>query len=692
LGDLCGDVRIYNSTIVNNSAAASGNNIHLYVNTNPARPSFINCIIWNPANSIAYSTQTPASSDFVNCAIQDPVSGSTTNSLSLNSSNTDPAGPNFTNPSGNDYSIVFVSPCRDAGTSSGAPATDYLGNNRIYNYDIGAYEVQYSRWKTNASAKTDWTSTGNWEQGLYPGLTGTTGDVIVPYLADDTNAPNISGTTTIASGKYLILEAGAKATLSTISNSGTLRLMAGDDPFSLIVNSYSNNSGAGTEKIELYLTGKELSEINKWHYISPPVSSLGTGTFTSHTNNLAQFVESLPSGNAYQGWIAYDGYNYSTGAIPDPAVFTFSSLTAGQGYNYFHTLNLKYTFSGDLNTTDVSKSLAYTGAPDNPLRGFNLLGNPFSSGLDWDVIANGTYPSNTSKAIHFTQNDADCYYVGGIGTNGATGIIPPMQGFFVKANNTPDILLTFPAATARVHNSIHARYKGASGTIPLVKLSLSENGISDETIVRFDELAKAGYDYDFDAVKMFFSTEKTSIYSSVTGTNYAINGQPFPDIFVEIPVAINLLASGNHNISAIQLQGLDDYNVTLTDKTTGFSTDLKTTPNLAFSASAGLINDRFILKISNATTGIENPSISKNIFNIYSSNDFINIQTIADEWDGQQGSVTVLDLSGKKVSDLSNTEFNKNSITQVAAPSSKGMYFVELRSGLKRYVEKVVIR
>ena len=67
----------------------------------------------------------------------------------------------------------------------------------------------------------------------------------------------------------------------------------------------------------------------------------------------------------------------------------------------------------------------------------------------------------------------------GTGTNGATGIIPPMQGFFIKTSNTPDINLTIPTS-ARVHNNIHPRYKGTS-VIPLVRFSVTEDLISDET-------------------------------------------------------------------------------------------------------------------------------------------------------------------------------------------------------------------
>jgi len=94
----------------------------------------------------------------------------------------------------------------------------------------------------------------------------------------------------------------------------------------------------------------------------------------------------------------------------------------------------------------------------------------------------------------------------------------------------------------------------------------------------------------------------------------------------------------------------------------------------------------------NLPTGLENPIISQNRFNIYPSNNQINIQPLADEWDGKTGSVTVLSITGITVSTLQKTEFRKNSLIRVDAPAVRGIYIVELKSGAIRYVGKVVIR
>ncbi|GAG69522.1 unnamed protein product, partial [marine sediment metagenome] len=197
-------------------------------------------------------------------------------------------------------------------------------------------------------------------------------------------------------------------------------------------------------------------------------------------------------------------------------------------------------------------------------------------------------------------------------------------------------------------------------------------------------------DYDFDALKMFLSDDKMSIYSYSGETKYAINGLPFPETEVEIPLAVNLVSEGNHKISAIQLQGLDNYNVILKDLVTGFDIDLKTTPELTFTDTAGTYTDRFILTIS-STTGIEDIPDLPGLFNVFTANNLINIKTLSDAWNGKSGTIRIFDLTGRTVSEIHNKEFWKNSILQVPAPSPKGIYFVEIRAGVMRYVGKVSV-
>ena len=490
--------KIINTTIAKNNTSGSALDFGFSGESGKV-PSIINSIIWGTN----IGTLNSSLISIVNSAIQgfsNPADH--TNSFSLSSNNSDSIGPNFVATDGSDWSIKFISPCRDAGsTPSPTVPTDYLGKSRISVYDIGAYEVQYSKW--TGTSGTDWTVSGNWDANVDP--SSGTGDVIIP--AGLTNYPVSASNPdfTIGSGKQMIIEQGARVTLDDLTNNGILKLNHNASGFaSLIINSYTRGTG-GTEEIQLYLTGggSEFLEDYKWHYISTPVSSLSTDVFTAVTLDLAQFVESRPSTSLLQGWVGYDGYIYSTGGFGGP---TFSSLTPGKGYNFWSESNNTLTFGGSFNTSNVVMSLGYSGVPA-AVHGFNLLGNPFSSGLDWNDIIEGVYfayPSYTSKSLYFTRNNTQCTYAAGVGIPAdVNGIIPPMQGFFTKTYATGNSI-TLPAA-ARTNDNIHARYKGDE-VIPLVRLSIFENNESnDETVVRFNEDAKSDLDNDFDALKMFLS-------------------------------------------------------------------------------------------------------------------------------------------------------------------------------------------
>jgi hypothetical protein len=407
------------------------------------------------------------------------------------------------------------------------------------------------------------------------------------------------------------------------------------------------------------------------------------------TLDLAQYVESRPTLTLSQGWVAFDGYVYSTGNTNGP---TFSALTPGKGYNFWDNANNTFTFSGQLNTGDVAASLSYT-TGDNALHGFNLIGNPFSSGLDWDQIINGAYfayPLNTSKSLYFTRNNIQCSYVSGVGTpSDVTGIIPPMQGFFNKTHTSGNTI-TMPAA-ARVQGNIHSTYKGGT-LIPLVRLAILEDSISlDETVVRFDENAKAELDDDYDAIKMFLDDRITSIYSITTGVRYAINGQRFPEGFTEYPIVVNVTTDSVKSLSIMQVQGLDNYHVKIKDNITGITTDLKITGEIPFTAIKGTYSDRFILQIT-SNVGYEDLINPKRAFNIYPYSGVLNIVPLSDDWAGKIGSINILDLTGRVVESVTRTVFEKNAISQIQAPSSKGIYLVEIRSGNIKYTGKVIIR
>jgi hypothetical protein len=272
-----GSIKVINCTFVNNTSSRTlGQSVMLFRST---ANLIQNCIIWGNTGNHFYLSGT---NTVQYCGVEGSVPSGTGNFL-LSSNNDDPTGPNFTNPSSSDYSIKFISPCRDAGTSTGAPTTDYLGKSRIGPYDIGAYEVQYSRWNGTAHDNL-WVTQSNWDATIYPESLSGTGDIIIPsglthYPTGDPNQGFV-----LSSGKYMILNPGAIATFGILRTSGTLKLESDASGISSLIITNAN----ATATVELYLTGGGSPP--NWHYISSPVSSLAASVFTTTTLDLAQYV------------------------------------------------------------------------------------------------------------------------------------------------------------------------------------------------------------------------------------------------------------------------------------------------------------------------------------------------------------------------------------------------------------------
>ena len=188
----------------------------------------------------------------------------------------------------------------------------------------------------------------------------------------------------------MAIEPGAQVTLDQLVNNGTLYLCSNQNAIaSLIVNSYAN-SGGGKENIQLYLTGGGSELTWPWHYISSPVSSLSTDVFTEGPNrslDLAAYYEDYTGVDYNLRWRAWDGWDYSilpNGGYPGTPV-TFNTLEPGKGYNiyFYETEGVTKSFGGILNTTDEIELYPIQNG-NNSTQGWNLIGNPFSSGLYWN--------------------------------------------------------------------------------------------------------------------------------------------------------------------------------------------------------------------------------------------------------------------------------------------------------------------
>lgn len=499
---------------------------------------------------------------------------------------------------------------------------------------------------------------------------------------------------TIEAGGTFIINPNVLATITNIENEGTLILESTYDETGTASLIHDYYSGSGSTIVRLYLSGGTTAGGDYiWHYISVPQSNINASTF--NTLNLAQYIESLSGSNDNSsGWVAYGGYQYSSSDILDE---TFNTLKLGQGYNYYNQQGSVVTLTGDINLSGLTIDLSYSGPSD--YQGYNLIGNPFSSFLDWHSIYNGGATANIINAIYFTRRGKIAAYVNGVGVNGADQYIPPLQGFFVKST-APDGIITFnPDFKCHTPDRIRFKKKNSdvihteSDTISLIRIDLSLPGDSADFIVRFNKQASPFFDKDLDAYTFSRTMGDVNLWTTTEGSDYCINALPFPDTFIEIPIGISVKIPGMYRLGSREIRKLADYNIALKDLQTSMVVDLNKGEFLEFTALPGIIENRFSLVVTKSSTGMTNISAKAKAFDVYlTQGRTINIKLLGGD-EIVQGTVAVYDLSGKCIIQTEKYEWSgKDDSKQLALPNgSFGIFLVVIDNGSQRFIEKVIV-
>ena len=237
---------------------------------------------------------------------------------------------------------------------------------------------------------------------------------------------------------------------------------------------------------------------DQWHMVSSPVSSAVSGVYT---------------GAYLYKWNEPD----STWAF---ITTTTETLSVARGYHAYSASAISgptdVVFTGLLNTGDYSPTITYN-AGSNKGDGWNELGNPFPSALEWNSSWTKTNVDATVYIYDGTQYKTWNYNtgLGGLGN----GEIPPTQGFWVKANaSSPSI--TIPNAE-RLHSS-NTFYKSADKIQDNFRINVTGNGYSDEITLGILIGSTEGFDSNYDAYKLFGIEDAPQLYSYNDETKFAI--------------------------------------------------------------------------------------------------------------------------------------------------------------------------
>jgi len=276
-------------------------------------------------------------------------------------------------------------------------------------------------------------------------------------------------------------------------------------------------------------------------------------------------------------------------------------------------------------------------------QGWNLVGNPYPSTIDWDA-ATGWTKTNINNAIYSENNGNWATYINGVGTNGGSRYIPPCQGFFVKATSNPATLVM--DNRVRVHNKPLFMKESKGGLVRLTASCETETGVkTDETVVRIDENATAGFDGNFDAYKLFATDkEYPQIYTSPYDLSVSTIPQP-----KEVQVKFSADKSGNYSIAATEITELPQ--IILTDLLTNVTTDLNTRSYDFYHEDSNPAG-RFVLRFGSATISESTQDEYFDIFTYESSLKICPKNATTLNGNNKEIQVSVTDLLGRKVLEL----------------------------------------
>ena len=254
-----------------------------------------------------------------------------------------------------------------------------------------------------------------------------------------------------------------------------------------------------------------------------------------------------------------------------------------KGAIYSGTQDLPVTFTDDPTQSDATED------------GWNLVGNPYPSEIDW--LSAGITRTNVDDAVYIYNGTEDHYasFVEGVGTNGGSRYIALGQAFYVKASAASPLLRISESAKSNQNQDFIARKAKPN----LLSLKLIGSNNTDETILRFHSDASYSFDSRYDALK-FENPTGLSIASngSNDSTLYSIQSVPDTIFNKEIPLLVKVPITGMYQLAVNQLPSDKINCMFLHDSYTGRTENLRDSTIFHFKLYDTTTTSRFIIGYS----------------------------------------------------------------------------------------------
>lgn len=493
----------------------------------------------------------------------------------------------------------------------------------------------------------------------------------------------ISNSTGVSLGGPLSLTEILKVNSGTFSSAGNLTLASTLDKTALI-----DGSGAGQVSGNVTMQRYLIAGFG-YKYFSSPFQNATVNSFAPTVDLNASF----PNFYSYVENKVSSGFTTYTN--PSNLLYPLQGYAADFGPSPVQkTVNMTgLVNNGVLSTTLYNHNQPYT-------KGFNLVGNPYPSPINWDAVAGWTR-TNIDNAIYFFNSGSVSQYTGaystyinGVSSDGVTGpIIASMQGFFVHVSDgaypvTGTFGINNNARTTDLSPVFHKstfRTGGDDTSKVLIRLSANfsdQPQSADPLVVYTAAEASPNFDTAFDAIKLMnIDDYLPNLYSIAEDkSKLVINGLSGVDISTIVPLGIKTERDGTINFTLRDLENWPtDLKLYLKDAETGIYKDLQENSIYKVNLKKGIVENRFSLCCI--------PSDGKNdIFMVYGTGDerYVKIK-LAKE---QSGKLVISNVIGQVIS---STPINGNGEYKLDELMSNLVYFVSFITPNSSHTVKILV-
>ncbi|MDB5122543.1 MAG: C-terminal target protein [Mucilaginibacter sp.] len=243
--------------------------------------------------------------------------------------------------------------------------------------------------------------------------------------------------------------------------------------------------------------------------------------------------------------------------------------------------------------TQLSTLQFSTVTGNSTISGYNLVGNPYASSIDWDTYsttnsAAGIYAPNVSSTIYIYNAVSKIYatYNAGIGVNGGSHIIPSGQGFFVRSTATGASLTFNEAAKTNAQVSGPTQSTGntlllstapvATNVLQYIRLEMAKDSVNkEETVLVLNNGAKDAFVINEDSPH--FAGGGLVALSSLSADNITLAINRFPVTNKGKTIKLKVFAGdGTYQLNLTELKAIPQlFDVWLMDAYAKDSLDLR---------------------------------------------------------------------------------------------------------------------